>query len=127
MYQCSLQGTYVGLVRVLTEKPMTTDAEKCRRILDTVNKTGNHVTVTFNYRFARSLGHFGTRLRLNGRYNPVHELVKRTLAEGKIGKSKTLVRIVGRAHLHYVPVLSVHFEWLLDTVHGAGQSAPSTK
>ncbi|EEB93140.1 hypothetical protein MPER_08248, partial [Moniliophthora perniciosa FA553] len=35
-------------------------------------------------------------------YNPVHELVKRTIAEGKIGE-----------------VLSVHFEWLLDTVHGA--------
>ncbi|KAI0033576.1 NAD(P)-binding protein [Vararia minispora EC-137] len=72
-------------VNVLTEKPMTTDADKCRRILETVNRTANHLTVTFNYR-----------------YNPVHELVKRTLAEGKIGN-----------------VLSVHFEWLLDTVHGA--------
>ncbi|KAL0947853.1 hypothetical protein HGRIS_013915 [Hohenbuehelia grisea] len=72
-------------VRVLTEKPMTTDANKCRRILETVQRTGNHLTVTFNYR-----------------YNPIHELVKRTIAEGKIGK-----------------VLSVHFEWLLDTVHGA--------
>ncbi|CAE6415777.1 unnamed protein product [Rhizoctonia solani] len=58
-------------VRVLTEKPMTTDVDKCRRILETVQRT-------------------------------VHELVKRTIAEGKIGK-----------------VLSVHFEWLLDTVHGA--------
>ncbi|KAJ7647138.1 NAD(P)-binding protein [Roridomyces roridus] len=72
-------------VNVLTEKPMTTDVDKCRRILETVQRTGLHVTVTFNYR-----------------YNPVHELVKRTIAEGKIGK-----------------VLSVHFEWLLDTVHGA--------
>ncbi|KAF7321796.1 putative oxidoreductase YteT [Mycena kentingensis (nom. inval.)] len=72
-------------VRVLTEKPMTTDADKCRRILETVQRTGRHLTVTFNYR-----------------YNPIHELVKRTIAEGKIGK-----------------VLSVHFEWLLDTVHGA--------
>ncbi|TCD62053.1 hypothetical protein EIP91_007529 [Steccherinum ochraceum] len=72
-------------VRVLTEKPMTTDIEKCRRILDTVQKTGEHVTVTFNYR-----------------YNPVHEAVKRALAEGKIGR-----------------ILSVHFEWMLDTVHGA--------
>ncbi|KAG6836540.1 hypothetical protein H0H93_006920 [Arthromyces matolae] len=72
-------------VRVLTEKPMTTDVEKCRRILETVQRTGRHITVTFNYR-----------------YNPVHELVKRTIAEGKIGR-----------------VLSVHFEWLLDTVHGA--------
>ncbi|KAJ7594766.1 NAD(P)-binding protein [Mycena floridula] len=72
-------------VKVLTEKPMTTNVEACRAILDTVNKTGQHLTVAFNYR-----------------YNPVHELVKRTLAEGKIGK-----------------ILSVHFEWLLDTVHGA--------
>ncbi|KAF7376364.1 putative oxidoreductase YteT [Mycena sanguinolenta] len=41
-------------------------------------------------------------LEAGGDYNPVHELVKRTIAEGKIGK-----------------VISVHFEWLLDTVHGA--------
>ncbi|KAI0088397.1 NAD(P)-binding protein [Irpex rosettiformis] len=72
-------------VRVLTEKPMTTDIAKCRKILDTVKRTNNHVTVTFNYR-----------------YNPVHEAVKRAIADGRIGN-----------------VLSVHFEWLLDTVHGA--------
>ncbi|KAF8869060.1 oxidoreductase [Infundibulicybe gibba] len=72
-------------VRVLTEKPMTTNVEKCRNILEAVQRTGRHLTVTFNYR-----------------YNPVHELVKRTIAEGKIGQ-----------------VLSVNFEWLLDTVHGA--------
>ncbi|PBK68285.1 NAD(P)-binding protein [Armillaria solidipes] len=72
-------------VQVLTEKPMTTDADKCRAILETVQRTGRHLTVTFNYR-----------------YNPVHELVKRTIAEGKIGT-----------------VISIHFEWLLDTVHGA--------
>ncbi|KAG6828087.1 hypothetical protein H0H92_009315 [Tricholoma furcatifolium] len=72
-------------VKVLTEKPMTTDIDKCRRILETVQRTGQHLTVTFNYR-----------------YNPVHELVKRTISEGKIGR-----------------VISVHFEWLLDTVHGA--------
>lgn len=40
----------ICLVRVLTEKPMTTDVDKCRRILDTVRRTGNHITVTFNYR-----------------------------------------------------------------------------
>lgn len=39
-----------NIVRVLTEKPMTTDVEKCRRILNTVKSTDNHVTVTFNYR-----------------------------------------------------------------------------
>ncbi|MFP4106479.1 MAG: Gfo/Idh/MocA family protein [Phycisphaerae bacterium] len=37
---------------VVTEKPMTTDEEKCRRILDTIQKTGRNVQVTFNYRYA---------------------------------------------------------------------------
>lgn len=37
---------------VMTEKPMTTDAAKCQRILDTQRKTGRKVTVTFNYRYA---------------------------------------------------------------------------
>jgi len=65
---------------------MTTDIEKCRRINLAVKKAGDHqLTVTFNYR-----------------YNPVHEAVKRLIANGKIGN-----------------VISVHFEWLLDTVHGA--------
>ncbi|KAI5117646.1 hypothetical protein M0805_001302 [Coniferiporia weirii] len=72
-------------VRVVTEKPMTTDVEKCRRINQAVRKTSGQLTVTFNYR-----------------YNPVHEAVKRIIASGEIGN-----------------VLSVHFEWLLDTVHGA--------
>ncbi len=62
-----LAGLEAG-VRVITEKPMTTDAEKCRRILDTVLRTDNHVTVTFNYRFS-----------------PVHAEVRRLLAEGTIG------------------------------------------
>lgn len=38
------------IVRVLTEKPMTTDVDKCRAILETVQRTGRHLTVTFNYR-----------------------------------------------------------------------------
>ncbi len=36
----------------ITEKPMTTDAAKCRRIIDTQRRTGKKVTVTFNYRFS---------------------------------------------------------------------------
>lgn len=60
-------GLEAGL-RVITEKPMTTDAEKCRHILDTVDRTGNHVTVTFNYRFNRA-----------------HAEVRRLLADGVIG------------------------------------------
>ncbi len=55
--------------RVVTEKPMTTDAERCRRILDTVEATGGDLSVAFNYRF-----------------NPVHELVHRELRSGAIGE-----------------------------------------
>ena len=37
---------------VMTEKPMTTDEQKCQRIIDTQQKTGGQCTVTFNYRYA---------------------------------------------------------------------------
>jgi len=36
----------------ITEKPMTTTAEKCRRILATQKKTGRSCRVTFNYRYS---------------------------------------------------------------------------
>ncbi|WP_344604702.1 Gfo/Idh/MocA family oxidoreductase [Streptomyces glaucus] len=55
--------------RVVTEKPMTVDADRCARILDTVRETGNSLTVAFNYRF-----------------NPVHGKVRSLLAEGAIGE-----------------------------------------
>jgi len=55
--------------RVVTEKPMTVSAAKCQLILDTVRRTGNPVTVAFNYR-----------------YNPVHEQVWRLLRERAIGE-----------------------------------------
>ncbi|MEU1753284.1 Gfo/Idh/MocA family oxidoreductase [Micromonospora matsumotoense] len=70
---------------VVTEKPMTVDAARCRRILDAVAETGRQVTVAFNYR-----------------YNPLHEQVRRLLADGAVGE-----------------IGSVHFEWLLDVRHGA--------
>ncbi|MEU8300792.1 Gfo/Idh/MocA family oxidoreductase [Micromonospora sp. NPDC048909] len=70
---------------VITEKPMTVDAPRCRRILDAVAQTGRRVTVAFNYR-----------------YSPLHEQVRRLLAEGAVGE-----------------IGSVHFEWLLDVRHGA--------
>jgi predicted dehydrogenase len=54
--------------RVVTEKPLTTDAERCHRILDTVTETGGDLSVAFNYRF-----------------NPVHELVRTQLRQGAIG------------------------------------------
>lgn len=55
--------------RVVTEKPMTVDEDRCARILDTVEATGNSLTVAFNYRF-----------------NPVHEKVRSLLAEGAVGE-----------------------------------------
>lgn len=70
---------------VITEKPMTTDAVKCREIMDTQARTGKQVRVTFNYRYA-----------------PRNSKVKELLMSGAIGR-----------------VHSVHFEWLLDTKHGA--------
>ncbi|MGW1346952.1 Gfo/Idh/MocA family protein [Kribbella sp. NPDC002412] len=55
-------------VRVISEKPMTTDAEKAQRILDAVRETGGSLSVAYNYRF-----------------NPVHRRVRSLLAEGAIG------------------------------------------
>ena len=70
---------------VVTEKPMTIDADKCQQILDTQRRTGRSLRVTFNYRYA-----------------PRNSKVKQVLQSGAIGE-----------------VFSVHFEWLLDTKHGA--------
>jgi predicted dehydrogenase len=70
---------------VITEKPMTTTAEKAQRILDACKRNGKHVRVTFNYR-----------------YSPPRSQIKEMLMNGDIGE-----------------VLSVDFNWLLNTVHGA--------
>lgn len=54
---------------VITEKPMTTDEEKCRRILDAEKNSGKKVTVAFNYRHS------------------VHAMqLKELLAAGRVGK-----------------------------------------
>lgn len=53
---------------VITEKPMTTDAEKCRQILETRRRTGRACRVTFNYR-----------------YSPPRSQVKDLLMSGEIG------------------------------------------
>jgi predicted dehydrogenase len=37
---------------VITEKPMTTDETRCRAIIDTQKRTGQHCRVTFNYRYS---------------------------------------------------------------------------
>ena len=62
----------------VTEKPMTVDVPRCRRILDAVRSSGRRVTVTFNYR-----------------YNPVHEEVRRIIASGEIGE-------VGSVHFEWL-------------------------
>ncbi len=54
---------------VITEKPMTTDEVKCKRILEAEKKSGKKVTVAFNYRHS------------------VHAMqLKELLASGRIGK-----------------------------------------
>ncbi|WP_116807391.1 Gfo/Idh/MocA family protein [Steroidobacter cummioxidans] len=70
---------------VITEKPMTTTAEKAQTILDACKRNGRHVRVTFNYR-----------------YSPPRTQIKEMLMNGDIGD-----------------ILSVDFNWLLNTVHGA--------
>jgi predicted dehydrogenase len=63
---------------VLCEKPMTTDADGARAVLDAQRRTGRHVAVTFNYRF-----------------NPVHERVRTLLAEGAVGE-------IGSVHFEWL-------------------------
>jgi len=58
---------------VITEKPMTTDAEKCQRIIDAQAATGRSVRVTFNYRYA-----------------PFRTQVKDLLMSGVIGDIKSV-------------------------------------
>lgn len=70
---------------VITEKPMTVDAEKTQAIIDAIDRTGGEVRVTFNYRYA-----------------PHNTKIRELIRDGVIGD-----------------VYSVHFEWALDTQHGA--------
>jgi len=70
---------------VVSEKPMTTDADKCKQILDAIERTGKKLRVTFNYRYA-----------------PHNWTMKKLMQEEIIGK-----------------VNQVHFEWNLNTSHGA--------
>jgi len=47
--ECIVKALHAG-VDVITEKPMTTDEDKCRRILEAEKQTGRKVIVAFNYR-----------------------------------------------------------------------------
>jgi len=70
---------------VISEKPMTMDADKCQEIIDAVKRTGKHLRVSFNYRYA-----------------PSHSQIRELIMSGVIGDVK-----------------AVHFEWMLNTKHGA--------
>ena len=70
---------------VISEKPMTVDADKCQEIIDCIQRTGKNLRVTFNYR-----------------YSPLSTKVRELIMNGTIGDVK-----------------QVHFEWLLNTSHGA--------
>lgn len=85
-----LHADYVTRVQaagadVVVEKPLTTTAQGCRSIAESVAATGRDVVMTFNYRYA-----------------PRNSTLRQIIASGEIGTPT-----------------SVHFEWVLDTVHGA--------
>jgi predicted dehydrogenase len=50
-HQFIIRGMELG-ANIITEKPMTTDENKCEDILRAEKKTGKKVTVTFNYRYS---------------------------------------------------------------------------
>lgn len=56
---------------VISEKPMTMNEEKCQAILDAVKRTGKHLRVTFNYRYA-----------------PYNSKVREVIMSGAIGEIK---------------------------------------
>ncbi|MDY4799350.1 MAG: Gfo/Idh/MocA family oxidoreductase, partial [Bullifex sp.] len=70
---------------VITEKPITTDERRAQRIIDAAKRTGRHIRVAFNYRYA-----------------PYHTKMRELIRDGVIGTP-----------------FQVHFEWLLNTTHGA--------
>jgi predicted dehydrogenase len=48
--QYIIRGMELGC-DIITEKPMAVDEKQCQRILDTEKRTGQKITVTFNYRY----------------------------------------------------------------------------
>ena len=77
VFVCSLDSTHdryiIGALAagcdVITEKPMATDAQKCRAILAAVKSSGRRLRVAFNYRWA-----------------PFRTRVKELIAAGTIGR-----------------------------------------
>ncbi|WP_338041201.1 Gfo/Idh/MocA family oxidoreductase [Microlunatus panaciterrae] len=72
-------------IDVISEKPMTTTADRIESIVESVRRSKGTLVVTFNYR-----------------YSPRNSTLRQLIAEGAIGD-----------------VTSMHFEWVLDTSHGA--------
>jgi predicted dehydrogenase len=70
---------------VIAEKPMVISSEEARRVLVMERATGRRVKVGFNMR-----------------YMPGHRIIKRLIAEGRIGR-----------------VINIEFNYNLDTFHGA--------
>jgi predicted dehydrogenase len=66
-HQYIIRGMELGC-DVITEKPMTIDADKCQKIIDTQKNTGRKCTIAFNYR-----------------YSPPRSQVKDILMSGEIG------------------------------------------
>jgi predicted dehydrogenase len=81
VFVCSIDSTHhdyiVRALRagcdVITEKPLTIDAAKCRAILEAQRATGRRVRVAFNYRWA-----------------PFRTKVKELIATGVIGKVRSV-------------------------------------
>lgn len=68
---------------VLTEKPMTIDAERCRRIIETRKRTGRNCRVAFNYR-----------------YMPRSTQIKEMLMDGIIGPVTSVVLTYNLGLIH---------------------------
>ncbi|MFN8371341.1 MAG: Gfo/Idh/MocA family oxidoreductase [Anaerolineae bacterium] len=54
---------------VISEKPMTTTLKSLKAIYDAIERTGKHLRVTFNYRYA-----------------PAYTLLRKAIMEGKVGR-----------------------------------------
>ncbi|MFN8256155.1 MAG: Gfo/Idh/MocA family oxidoreductase [Bacteroidales bacterium] len=50
-HQYIVRGMELG-ADIITEKPMTTDEDRCQEIIDAERRTGKKVIVTFNYRYS---------------------------------------------------------------------------
>jgi len=58
---------------VITEKPMTIDAEKCQAIFDAKERTGRRIIVAFNYRYA-----------------PIRSAMRKVVQDGLIGEIRSV-------------------------------------